>query len=162
MQETQVIWFNPWVRKIPWRRAWQSPPVFLPGESHGWWNLASHSPWGCKELDTTEATPLTCSSYQDPHLPAQSKMVFVPLSTQILSILKYLTQNHSNHVNILSIWVFNNSQCLCHSFKSYLWQISSNKLSTITTNNSLHLFRAHYGHLNPLKEILCLSFWDLK
>ena len=27
--------FNPWVRKIPWRRAWQSTPVFLPGESHG-------------------------------------------------------------------------------------------------------------------------------
>jgi len=25
--------FNPWVRKIPWRRAWQPTPVFLPGES---------------------------------------------------------------------------------------------------------------------------------
>ena len=24
-----------WVRKIPWRRAWQPTPVFLPGESHG-------------------------------------------------------------------------------------------------------------------------------
>ena len=31
--------FNPWVRKIPWRRAWQPTPVFLPGESHrgSWW-----------------------------------------------------------------------------------------------------------------------------
>ena len=27
--------FNPWVRKISWRRKWQSTPVFLPGESHG-------------------------------------------------------------------------------------------------------------------------------
>ena len=26
-------WFNPWVGKIPWRRAWQPTPVFLPGES---------------------------------------------------------------------------------------------------------------------------------
>ena len=26
---------NPWVRKIPWRRAWQTTPVFLPGESQG-------------------------------------------------------------------------------------------------------------------------------
>ena len=26
---------DPWVRKIPWRRAWQSIPVFLPGESLG-------------------------------------------------------------------------------------------------------------------------------
>ena len=25
--------FSPWVRKIPWRRAWQPAPVFLPGES---------------------------------------------------------------------------------------------------------------------------------
>ena len=27
--------FNPWVRKIPWRRKWQPTPVFLPGQSHG-------------------------------------------------------------------------------------------------------------------------------
>ena len=27
--------FDPWVVKIPWRRAWQPTPVFLPGESHG-------------------------------------------------------------------------------------------------------------------------------
>ena len=26
--------FGPWVMKIPWRRAWQHDPVFLPGESH--------------------------------------------------------------------------------------------------------------------------------
>ena len=25
--------FDPWVRKIPWRRKWQSTPVFLPGKS---------------------------------------------------------------------------------------------------------------------------------
>ena len=24
--------FDPWVGKIPWRRAWQPTPVFLPGE----------------------------------------------------------------------------------------------------------------------------------
>jgi len=27
--------FDPWIRKIPWRRAGQPTPVFLPGESHG-------------------------------------------------------------------------------------------------------------------------------
>ena len=27
--------FNPWVRKIPWRRKWQPTPVFLPGEFLG-------------------------------------------------------------------------------------------------------------------------------
>ena len=41
--------------KIPWRRAWQPTPVFLPGESHGQSSLTGHSPEGHKELDTTEA-----------------------------------------------------------------------------------------------------------
>ena len=36
--------FKPWVRKIPWRRAWQPTLVFLPGESHGQRNLAGYSP----------------------------------------------------------------------------------------------------------------------
>ena len=46
--------FNPWVRKIPWRRKWQSTPVFLPGKSHGQRSLVGYSPWVCKESDTTE------------------------------------------------------------------------------------------------------------
>jgi len=33
---------DPWVGKIPWRRAWQPPPVFLPGESHGQRSLAGY------------------------------------------------------------------------------------------------------------------------
>ena len=34
--------FSPWVGKSPWRRTWQSTPVFLPGESQdggAWWAL---------------------------------------------------------------------------------------------------------------------------
>ena len=42
--------FNPWVRKIPWRRKWQPTPVFLPGKSHGQRNLAGYSPWGHKRV----------------------------------------------------------------------------------------------------------------
>ena len=44
--------FDPWVRKIPWRRQWQPTPAFLPGESHGQ-RLQS---WSCKESDTNEAS----------------------------------------------------------------------------------------------------------
>ena len=40
---------DPWVGKIPWRRERLPTPVFWPGEFHG-----QYSPWGCKELDTTE------------------------------------------------------------------------------------------------------------
>ena len=44
--------FDPWVGKIPWRRAWQATPVFLPRESYGQRSLASYSPWDRKESDT--------------------------------------------------------------------------------------------------------------
>ena len=73
--------FNPWVGKISWRREWQPTPVFLPphpdpqkkglkgifwrrkwqptpvillGRFHGLRSLVGYSPWGCKDLDTTE------------------------------------------------------------------------------------------------------------
>ena len=47
--------FDPWVGKIPWRRAEQPPPAFLPGESmdRGAWLATVHR---IKESDTTEAT----------------------------------------------------------------------------------------------------------
>ena len=51
MQETR---FNPWVRKIPWRKEWQPTPVFLPGESHGQMSLGGYSPWGSKVSDRTK------------------------------------------------------------------------------------------------------------
>ena len=38
--------FDSWVRKIPWKRAWQPTPIFLPRESYGQRSLASYSPWG--------------------------------------------------------------------------------------------------------------------
>ena len=37
-----------WVGMIPWRRARQPTPVFLPGESHGRRSLAGYSPWCCR------------------------------------------------------------------------------------------------------------------
>ena len=36
--------FDPWVRKIPWRRKWHPTPVFLPRESHGQRSLVGYSP----------------------------------------------------------------------------------------------------------------------
>ena len=36
-QEKQRRGFDPWVGKIPWRRAWQPIPVFLPGEHSSLW-----------------------------------------------------------------------------------------------------------------------------
>ena len=46
--------FNPWGRKITWSRKWQPAPVILTGKFHGQRTLVGYSPWGHKELDTTE------------------------------------------------------------------------------------------------------------
>ena len=51
--------FDPWVRKIPWRRAWQPTPVFLAGESHGQRSLVGCSPRGCKETRRSDSTTTT-------------------------------------------------------------------------------------------------------
>ena len=43
--------FDPWVGKIPWKRAWQHTAVFLSEESHGQRSLEGYDPQGCKESD---------------------------------------------------------------------------------------------------------------
>ena len=59
--------FNPWVGKIPWRRAQQPTPVFLPGESHGQRSLVGCGPCGHKELDTTESLSMRIRVTRDDH-----------------------------------------------------------------------------------------------
>ena len=69
--------FDPWVRKIPWKRAQQPALVLLPRESHGQRSLAGCSPQGRTESDTTEAT-----KQQHQHLYMESrKMVLKNLFT---------------------------------------------------------------------------------
>ena len=52
--------FDPWVGRIPGGRNGNPlqcsclGKVFLPGKSHGQRSLAGYSPWGCRQLDTTE------------------------------------------------------------------------------------------------------------
>ena len=50
--------FSPWVRKIPWRRAWQPTPVYWPGESHGQRSLG----WAIVHRVTQSWTWLKCLS----------------------------------------------------------------------------------------------------
>ena len=41
--DIKEVGFDPWVGKIPWKRAWQPTPVFLPGECQRQ-SLAGYSP----------------------------------------------------------------------------------------------------------------------
>ena len=51
MQETRVRSLD---REDPLEKEMATTPVFLPGKSHGWSSMVGYSPWGRKELDTTE------------------------------------------------------------------------------------------------------------
>ena len=65
--------FDPWVKKIPWRRAWQPIPVFASKEFHEQRSPVGYSPYGHKEVATTEATwhahTHTCHSYGEKNPP---------------------------------------------------------------------------------------------
>ena len=87
--------FNPWVRKIPWRRKWQPTPVSLPGESHRQRSLAGYSPWGCKESDTTEQLHFHFSLLMSPAYGWVALLRIVKLSVDHLSwrLFRYWMEN---------------------------------------------------------------------
>ena len=56
-RRSRRLGFDPWVWKIPWRRAWQPPPVSLPGESHdggAWRHRVAQSRTRLKRLSSTQ------------------------------------------------------------------------------------------------------------
>ena len=52
--------FHSWVRKIPWRRIWQTTPVFLPEESQGNWQATVFM---VSQSDMTDVTQHACLKY---------------------------------------------------------------------------------------------------
>ena len=58
---------------LHWRRKWQPPPVFLPGESQGRGSLMGCRLWGRTESDTTEATQQQQQRSIDFSLPGNNK-----------------------------------------------------------------------------------------
>ena len=86
----QVSPFDPWVGKIPWRRAWWPTPVFLPGEFHRQRSLVGYSPWSCKESDMTKWQTL---HFQGLFKPGEGKrsLVNFPSPPSILPYCMALT-----------------------------------------------------------------------
>ena len=52
--------FNPWVRRAPWRRAWQAHSSVLTWRMPRTEEPGKYSPEGCTESDTTKAPWHTC------------------------------------------------------------------------------------------------------
>ena len=65
MLETQVRSLG---QEDPLEKGMQPIPLLLPREFHGQRSLAGYSPWGRKELDTTEQLTHTCThTHTHPH-----------------------------------------------------------------------------------------------
>ena len=104
--------FNPWVGKIPWRRAWQRTLVFLPGESQGQKRFGAtvhkveKSPTGLKRLSMqaqTDQLPLLVlqhfTLWSVGGAPAATGPLSVPRQPnefQTLEVLVYKLSNFSS------------------------------------------------------------------
>ena len=79
--------FDPWVRKIPWKRKWQHTPVFLPQKSHGQRSLTGHCPWsherGRYDLATNQQQLFILSKL----LKLRVHKVFLDISLQIYFLI---------------------------------------------------------------------------
>ena len=93
MQETQE--FDPWVKKIPWRRKQQLTPVFLPGKLHGQRSPVGYSPMGHKESDRTE----WLSTHK--HTQFNLKSAFVNIRTRRGFFLKIIWSSEKSAINFV-------------------------------------------------------------
>ena len=113
--------FHPWFQKIPWKRAWQTTPVFLPGKSHGQRSLAGIQtspanssqasgsgfplPWGSNPAKPPSFPPLASCSLP---LPPTSLSASIPrsLKSYLLPKLKnkMIQLNHANK-SLETVWV---------------------------------------------------------
>ena len=100
--------FDPWVGKIPWNRKWQPTPVLLPGECHGQRSLAGYSPWGHRELDSTERLNHHCHTYIYTH-------------TTSLHIVYTHTHNHLSGIKVSPLKE-KHHKCVCVCVCVCVWQ----------------------------------------
>ena len=93
--------FDPWVRKISWKKKWQPTLVFWPEKSHGQRSLVGHSPWGGQELGTTERLSTHCFDSPNVLITAFGKIYypFNDLMTQFVVFYWFLClRKGDNHV----------------------------------------------------------------
>ena len=98
--------FEPWVKKITWRRKRQPTPIFLLGKSHGQRSLADYSPWGHKRVRQDSATE------QQPAGWCLTGFVVVFLSLSHVQLFC----NPMDYSSLLSPWNFSgkNTGMGCH------------------------------------------------
>ena len=140
--------FDPRVKKIPWRRAWQPTPVFLPGEFYGQRSLAGYSLWGCKESELCDLADMYTWSSEKfllNHFSEKKKNVYSP-HTHIS--VKVFTDLH------LFCSSFVTSQILVHSFSTVSYIGEEFSLLLFLEFYCIALYFSHIFKLNLIQLIL--------
>ena len=89
--------FDPWVRKISWRKKWRPTPVFLPGKSHGWRSLVGLQSTGLQKVrhDWVTCHHLSKGNELSCHEKILEELKYILLSER--SWPEYPTLPDSNH-----------------------------------------------------------------
>ena len=109
--------FSDWTRKMPWRRARQPTPVFLPGESHGQRSLLGYSLWGRKKSDMTvieqgrggsriltQICPIPKALFVSYTLKTLIFVMFLPICL-LLNLIRVYVLNHFSLVRLFeTLW----------------------------------------------------------
>ena len=130
---------------------WQPNPVFLPGELHGQRGLASYSPWGRKELDTTEW--LTLSLFICLLVAQTVKNLPTMPGSRVRSLgwEDCLEKEMATHSSILA-WPFNISSFLIYQLGTSLFIAWSSKHDCLKALSSCVVF------IRPRKDSISNSF----
>ena len=99
-QECRKPRFDPWVRKIFWKRKWQPIPVFLTREFHGQTMRSQRVEhvWVTDTQTSGNSFSMYLFSHNVPLLAAQSSFpLFCHFSTNYRSVLRCYVSSSSNH-----------------------------------------------------------------
>ena len=97
--------FNPWVRKIPWRRKWQPTPVFLPRKFHGQKSLVGYKSMGLQRVRDDLAHKYLTTKILQKYLGVMK--LFYNLIVVVITlthIKKYFILLHVNYTSVSRLW----------------------------------------------------------
>ena len=108
---------DPWVGKIPWRKKWQSIPVFLPRKSHG---QRSYSPWCRKQTWLSAHARARTHTHTHTHTPTGVRwqhivVLIYRVNSQIISETEHL------FMYLLAICISSLEKWLFRSFSVFIW-----------------------------------------
>ena len=97
--------FNPWIRKIPWRRKWQPTPVLLPGKFHGQKSLVGYKSMGLQRVRDDLAHKYLTTKILQKYLGVMK--LFYNLLVVVITlthIKKYFILLHVNYTSVSRLW----------------------------------------------------------